>query len=110
MKNLRTLLLNMALTNWNLIADHLEGRSGKRCRLRWFNQLDPRINRRSFSKEEKDRLFAAHQMVGPFSFAVFPSSPLLYVWVFIVPPLFSSLVSKLGRTTIVALDLGVKSL
>ncbi|XP_030526072.1 transcription factor MYB54-like isoform X2 [Rhodamnia argentea] len=50
--------------NWNLIAEHLQGRSGKSCRLRWFNQLDPRINRRAFSEEEEDRLLAAHKVYG----------------------------------------------
>lgn len=37
---------------------------GKSCRLRWFNQLDPRINRRTFSEEEEERLLAAHKMYG----------------------------------------------
>ncbi|KAG5583236.1 hypothetical protein H5410_053863 [Solanum commersonii] len=50
--------------NWNLIAEKLEGRSGKSCRLRWFNQLDPRINRKAFSEEEEERLLAAHKMYG----------------------------------------------
>ncbi|KAK1289570.1 Transcription factor MYB44 [Acorus calamus] len=50
--------------NWNLIAEKLEGRSGKSCRLRWFNQLDPRINRRAFTEEEEERLMAAHRMYG----------------------------------------------
>ncbi|XP_072985828.1 uncharacterized protein [Typha latifolia] len=50
--------------NWNLIAEKLEGRSGKSCRLRWFNQLDPRINRRAFSEEEEERLLAAHRLYG----------------------------------------------
>ncbi|KAL4586818.1 hypothetical protein LXL04_011462 [Taraxacum kok-saghyz] len=50
--------------NWNLIAENLQGRSGKSCRLRWFNQLDPRINRRAFSEEEEERLMAAHRVYG----------------------------------------------
>ncbi|KAK9116705.1 hypothetical protein Sjap_015652 [Stephania japonica] len=50
--------------NWNLIAEKLEGRSGKSCRLRWFNQLDPRINRRAFNEEEEERLMAAHRLYG----------------------------------------------
>ncbi|XP_014519753.2 transcription factor MYB105-like [Vigna radiata var. radiata] len=50
--------------NWNLIAEKLEGRSGKSCRLRWFNQLDPRINRRAFSEEEEERLMQAHRIYG----------------------------------------------
>lgn len=37
---------------------------GKSCRLRWFNQLDPRINRRAFSEEEEERLLAAHRLYG----------------------------------------------
>ncbi|KAJ8445484.1 hypothetical protein Cgig2_031297 [Carnegiea gigantea] len=50
--------------NWNLIAEKLPGRSGKSCRLRWFNQLDPRINRRAFTEEEEERLMQAHRMYG----------------------------------------------
>lgn len=50
--------------NWNLIAEKLEGRSGKSCRLRWFNQLDPRINRKAFTEEEEERLMQAHEMYG----------------------------------------------
>lgn len=37
---------------------------GKSCRLRWFNQLDPRINRRPFTEDEEDRLLAAHRFHG----------------------------------------------
>ncbi|KAL0701280.1 hypothetical protein Bca4012_057402 [Brassica carinata] len=50
--------------NWNLIAEKLQGRSGKSCRLRWFNQLDPRINRRAFTEEEEERLMQAHNLYG----------------------------------------------
>ncbi|URE40567.1 MYB family transcription factor, partial [Musa troglodytarum] len=39
-------------------------RAGKSCRLRWFNQLDPRINRRAFSEEEEERLLAARRLYG----------------------------------------------
>ncbi|KAK4751969.1 hypothetical protein SAY87_020767 [Trapa incisa] len=38
--------------------------AGKSCRLRWFNQLDPRINRKPFTDEEEDRLLAAHRIHG----------------------------------------------
>ncbi|CAA7389119.1 unnamed protein product [Spirodela intermedia] len=61
---LRELVARYGPQNWNLIAEKLEGRSGKSCRLRWFNQLDPRINRRAFSEEEEDRLLAAHRLYG----------------------------------------------
>ncbi|KAF3783073.1 Transcription factor [Nymphaea thermarum] len=61
---LRELVAQYGPQNWNLIAEKLEGRSGKSCRLRWFNQLDPRINRRAFSEEEEERLLAAHRLYG----------------------------------------------
>ncbi|EHA8590392.1 putative transcription factor MYB52 [Cocos nucifera] len=61
---LRELVAIYGPQNWNLIADKLEGRSGKSCRLRWFNQLDPRINRRAFSEEEEEKLMAAHRLYG----------------------------------------------
>ena len=38
--------------------------AGKSCRLRWFNQLDPRINKRVFTEEEEERLLAAHRLYG----------------------------------------------
>ncbi|GJX23945.1 transcription factor MYB105-like protein [Tanacetum coccineum] len=50
--------------NWNLISEQLPGRSGKSCRLRWVNQLDPRIKNCAFSKEENDILMAAHVVYG----------------------------------------------
>ncbi|WOL01864.1 hypothetical protein Cni_G10581 [Canna indica] len=61
---LRELVSQYGPQNWNLIAEKLEGRSGKSCRLRWFNQLDPRINRSAFSEEEEERLLAAHRLYG----------------------------------------------
>ncbi|XP_062102255.1 transcription factor MYB54-like [Humulus lupulus] len=61
---LKELVTQYGPQNWNLIAENLEGRSGKSCRLRWFNQLDPRINRRAFSEEEEERLLAAHRLYG----------------------------------------------
>ncbi|XP_073127228.1 transcription factor MYB64-like [Henckelia pumila] len=61
---LRQLVHQHGPQNWNSIADKLRGRSGKSCRLRWFNQLDPRINRRPFTEEEEERLIAAHRLHG----------------------------------------------
>ncbi|PIA41756.1 hypothetical protein AQUCO_02200293v1 [Aquilegia coerulea] len=63
-EKLRQLVEQYGPQNWNSIADKLQGRSGKSCRLRWFNQLDPRINRRPFSEEEEERLLAAHRVHG----------------------------------------------
>lgn len=35
--------------NWSLIARTIPGRSGKSCRLRWCNQLNPGVNRKPFT-------------------------------------------------------------
>lgn len=32
--------------------------------MRWFNQLDPRINRKPFTEDEEERLLAAHRIHG----------------------------------------------
>ncbi|XP_061361022.1 transcription factor MYB52-like [Gastrolobium bilobum] len=61
---LKELVAEFGPQNWNSIAEHLKGRSGKSCRLRWFNQLDPRINKMPFSEEEEERLLTAHKMYG----------------------------------------------
>ncbi|KAM6542596.1 hypothetical protein CsatB_007043 [Cannabis sativa] len=63
-EKLRQLVEQYGAQNWNSIAEKLHGRSGKSCRLRWFNQLDPRINRRPFTEEEEERLLAAHRIHG----------------------------------------------
>ncbi|CAJ1919062.1 unnamed protein product [Sphenostylis stenocarpa] len=49
---LKELVSQYGPQNWNLIAEHLEGRS------------DPKINRRSFSEEEEEKLLTAHKMCG----------------------------------------------
>ncbi|KAK4745077.1 hypothetical protein SAY87_011389 [Trapa incisa] len=83
-EKLRQLVDKHGPQNWNSIAEKLQGRSGievrmmdacqshgrsgwqvgKSCRLRWFNQLDPRINRRPFTDEEEERLLVAHHIQG----------------------------------------------
>ncbi|KAE9612538.1 hypothetical protein Lal_00033307 [Lupinus albus] len=61
---LKELVAQFGPQNWNSIAEHFEARSGKSCRLRWFNQLDPRINRRAFTEDEETRLISAHSLYG----------------------------------------------
>ncbi|RDY06651.1 Transcription factor MYB52, partial [Mucuna pruriens] len=63
-EKLRQLVREHGPQNWNSIAEHLEGRAGKSCRLRWFNHLDPRLNRNPFTKEEEERLLAARDLYG----------------------------------------------
>ncbi|CAL1412632.1 unnamed protein product [Linum trigynum] len=63
-EKLRQLVEQFGAQNWNSIADKLQGRSGKSCRLRWFNQLDPKINTRPFTEAEEERLLTAHRIHG----------------------------------------------
>ncbi|KAJ3672841.1 hypothetical protein LUZ60_006215 [Juncus effusus] len=63
-EKLKELVSRYGPHNWNAIAEKLQGRSGKSCRLRWFNQLDPRINRSPFTEEEEERLLALHRIHG----------------------------------------------
>lgn len=63
-EKLRELVEKYGPHNWNAIANKLQGRSGKSCRLRWCNQLDPRINRSPLTGEEEERLLALHRIHG----------------------------------------------
>ncbi|KAG6485726.1 hypothetical protein ZIOFF_054291 [Zingiber officinale] len=63
-EKLKDLVTRFGPHNWNTIAENIQGRTGKSCRLRWFNQLDPRINRSPFSEEEEARLLALHRLHG----------------------------------------------
>lgn len=40
------------------------GPAGKSCRLRWFNLLDLRIHKRSFSGELEEWLMVVHRFYG----------------------------------------------
>ncbi|GAU29684.1 hypothetical protein TSUD_264200 [Trifolium subterraneum] len=46
---LSRLVSQFGARNWSLIARGIAGRSGKSCRLRWCNQLDPAVKRKPFT-------------------------------------------------------------
>jgi myb proto-oncogene protein len=46
---LSNLVEKLGARNWTLIARGIPGRSGKSCRLRWCNQLDPQVKRKPFT-------------------------------------------------------------
>ncbi|CAB4284636.1 unnamed protein product [Prunus armeniaca] len=46
---LSRLVSKFGARNWSLIARGIDGRSGKSCRLRWGNQLDPSVKRKPFT-------------------------------------------------------------
>jgi myb proto-oncogene protein len=49
---------------WTLIAKHLKSRTGKQCRERWHNHLNPEIKKNSWTKEEEKIIHDAHQQLG----------------------------------------------
>eukprot|EP00877_Chromochloris_zofingiensis_P011075 jgi/Chrzof1/6220/Cz17g16070.t1 len=50
--------------NWSLIAKSIPGRTGKSCRLRWLNQLNPNVRKGPFSQDEDATIMAAHAIYG----------------------------------------------
>ncbi|WOH12443.1 hypothetical protein DCAR_0831947 [Daucus carota subsp. sativus] len=50
--------------NWSVLAQGVPGRSGKSCRLRWCNQLDPGLKRIPFTEEEDQLIISAHKRHG----------------------------------------------
>ncbi|XP_073044482.1 transcription factor MYB1 [Primulina eburnea] len=61
---LSQLVSNFGARNWSLIARGISGRSGKSCRLRWCNQLDPAVKRKPFTDEEDRIILQAHTIHG----------------------------------------------
>ncbi|KAH9616204.1 hypothetical protein KSS87_022568 [Heliosperma pusillum] len=61
---LSELVAKFGARNWNLMARGIPGRSGKSCRLRWCNQLDPSLKRKPFTEEEDRILISSHAIHG----------------------------------------------
>lgn len=61
---LNRLVEKFGARNWSLIARGIPGRSGKSCRLRWCNQLNPGVKRKPFTEEEDRAIVAAHAIHG----------------------------------------------
>ncbi|KAL1503688.1 hypothetical protein AB1Y20_012161 [Prymnesium parvum] len=50
--------------SWSTIASNLPSRTGKQCRERWHNHLDPIINKGEWTLEEDLKLIEAHDLLG----------------------------------------------
>ncbi|KAG5189164.1 Homeodomain-like protein, partial [Tribonema minus] len=67
---IRGLVLQYGTRSWSVIADHIakdfsiQGRSGKQCRERWHNHLDPHINKNAWTEEEERIMSEAHRQLG----------------------------------------------
>lgn len=58
------LVADLGANKWSLIAKQLPGRIGKQCRERWFNHLNPEINKEPWTEDEERILREAHARVG----------------------------------------------
>ncbi|CAN0366575.1 unnamed protein product, partial [Ectocarpus sp. 12 AP-2014] len=62
------LVLELGVKQWGLIGSRLSSlggdRTGKQCRERWHNQLDPAIKKDPWTKAEEDTLMRAHGIHG----------------------------------------------
>ena len=62
------LLTNIVQRNgqkgWSKIAKQLKGRTGKQCRERWYNHLDPAIRKDPWTPEEDKLIIEMHDKIG----------------------------------------------
>jgi len=49
---------------WSAIAVSVPGRSGKQCRLRWCNQIDPHIRHDAWSEQEDKVIMDGYRKLG----------------------------------------------
>ncbi len=61
---LRKLIMQHGPKNWSIIAHGIIGRSGKSCRLRWCNQLNPEVKKEPFSEWEDAVVILSHRSHG----------------------------------------------
>lgn len=58
------MVVELGPNRWSHIAKELPGRIGKQCRERWFNHLNPEINKDPWTEEEERVLKDAHDRIG----------------------------------------------
>ncbi|EAR97265.1 Myb-like DNA-binding domain protein (macronuclear) [Tetrahymena thermophila SB210] len=49
---------------WSLCSETIPGRSGKQCRERWFNNLNPNVKKGNWTAEEDDMIFQGYLQHG----------------------------------------------
>ena len=63
-KKLIELVEKFGAEKWAYISKYFPDRIGKQCRERWFNHLNPSVNKTSWSDEEEWILFIQHKRLG----------------------------------------------
>ena len=58
------------MKKWNIISDEItkrvrgSNRNGKQCRERWHNQLDPKVRKSAWNKDEEYIFIETHKLHG----------------------------------------------
>ncbi|KAI7816209.1 Homeodomain-like protein [Gamsiella multidivaricata] len=63
-RQLRALVNELGAEKWVLIASRLGSRTGKQCRERWHNHLDPTIDKSPFTPKEDELIFKLFDQFG----------------------------------------------
>ena len=64
-KSIKSLVNKYGTGNWTLISNEMgQNRSGKQCRERWYNQLNPNVKKNNWTDEEENILFTKHMQLG----------------------------------------------
>lgn len=63
-EQLKTAVLSLGPKRWSAIALSVPGRSGKQCRLRWCNQIDPSIRHDAWTEAEDAMILRGHATLG----------------------------------------------
>lgn len=67
---IKELVEKFGIKKWTIVAQKMEesyelqGRSGKQCRERWHNHLDPNINKQPWTETEERIIFESHKKCG----------------------------------------------
>lgn len=61
---LRVSVQKYGTSNWSLVASMLSGRTGKQCRERWTNQINPELNKQAWREQEDILILQLHQTCG----------------------------------------------
>eukprot|EP00179_Madagascaria_erythrocladioides_P029098 CAMPEP_0198335950 /NCGR_PEP_ID=MMETSP1450-20131203/20659_1 /TAXON_ID=753684 ORGANISM="Madagascaria erythrocladiodes, Strain CCMP3234" /NCGR_SAMPLE_ID=MMETSP1450 /ASSEMBLY_ACC=CAM_ASM_001115 /LENGTH=327 /DNA_ID=CAMNT_0044040645 /DNA_START=793 /DNA_END=1772 /DNA_ORIENTATION=- len=51
-------------SSWSVVAGQIPGRSGKQCRERWLNHLDPKVVKGGWTADEDTKLITLHRQHG----------------------------------------------
>ncbi|CAD8206524.1 unnamed protein product [Paramecium octaurelia] len=51
---------NNGPNKWSLCAENITGRSGKQCRERWFNNLNPNVKKGGWTSDEDNEIFKGY--------------------------------------------------